>query len=65
MTEAEMKETVGRARDALARHLCDLMDEVDGNGGRITSRRILGGIHDTLESMSVIDQAQEPAAKAR
>jgi hypothetical protein len=52
MTDVDMKETMDRTREALARHLCDLMDEIEGNGGRITSRRLLGGIHETLESMS-------------
>ena len=65
MTEADMKETLGRAREALARHLCDLMDEVDEHDGRISSRKLLGGIHETLESMTHLDSVQEPAAKAK
>ena len=50
-----MNETLERTKEALARHLCDLMDEVDSNGGRIPSRRLLGGIHETLESMAHLE----------
>lgn len=51
MTDAEMNETLERTRCALAGHLRDIMDDVDRNGGRIPSRRMLGGIHETLEAM--------------
>ena len=50
-----MTDTLERTKVALANHLCDLMDEVDSNGGRITSRRLLGGIHETLESMAHLE----------
>ena len=51
MNEVDMKETLDRTRCALARHLGDLMDEIDGNDGRIASRNTLGGIHTALESL--------------
>lgn len=54
MMEQDMNETLERARCALARHLGELMDEVEHNDGRITSRRMLGGIHETVETLSVL-----------
>lgn len=57
-----MTETMERAREALVAHLCDLMDEVDGHGGRIPSRRLLGGIHDTLDSLAHIESMPKGTA---
>lgn len=54
MMEQDMTETLERARCALVRHLGELMDEVEHNDGRITSRRMLGGIHETVETLSVL-----------
>ena len=51
----EQKDTLERTRRALERHLEDLMDEIDQNGGRISSRKVLVGIHDALDSMSHLD----------
>jgi len=51
----ENKDTLERTRCALERHLEDLMDEIDQNGGRISSRKVLVGIHDALDSMSHLD----------
>ena len=58
-----MTDTMERTREALARHLCDLMDEVDSNGGRIPSRRLLGGIHETLESMAHLESVPKVTAE--
>lgn len=58
-----MNETLERTKEALARHLCDLMDEVDSNGGRIPSRRLLGGIHETLESMAHLESVPKGTAE--
>ena len=55
MNEVDMDKTMERARCAIEKHLEDLMDEVDRNGGRISSRSILGGIHETLESLALFD----------
>lgn len=56
--DVDMFETMERTREALVRHLCDLMDEIDYYGGRIASRRILGGIHESLESLSYLNSMQ-------
>lgn len=55
MTDEQMKSTMERTRHALAAHLGDLMDEVDCNGGRISSRKVLCGIHDALDSLWHLD----------
>ena len=66
----EQKDTLERTRCALERHLEDLMDETDQNGGRISSRKVLIGIHDVLDSMSHLEmltkgsESEAVAAKA-
>ena len=55
MTDEHMKETMERTRGALLQHLEDLVDEIDGNGGRISSRKVLCGIHDSLDSLWHLD----------
>ncbi len=52
MTDTEIKETLERTRCTLARHLVDLMDEIEQADGRISSRKLLGGIHETVDTMS-------------
>ena len=64
MTEAEMNETLERTRCALAGHLSDIMDDVERNGGKIPSRRTLGGIHETLEAMYWLGAMPSKGAKA-
>ena len=54
MMEQDMTETLERARCALVRHLGELMDEVEHNDGRITSRRMLDGIRETVETLSAL-----------
>lgn len=51
----DTKDTMERTRCALERHLEDLMDEIDQNNGRISSRKVLVGIHDVLDSMCYLD----------
>ena len=51
----DKKDTLERTRCALERHLEDLMDEIDQNNGRISSRKVLVGIHDALDSMHHLD----------
>lgn len=51
----KMKETLERTRCALHGHLVDLMDEIDQAGGRISSRELLGGVHEALEGLSWVD----------
>jgi len=67
MTEKEMKDIMARTKCALARHLEDLMDEIDQDDGRISSRKVLGGIHEAVDTMSKLDAMSEsvqPVAKS-
>jgi formate-dependent nitrite reductase cytochrome c552 subunit len=65
MTEAEMKETMDRTRQALVRHLGDLMDEVDMHDGRITSRKLLGGIHEAVDAVSKLGNGKDAGEAVR
>ena len=61
MTEQEMADIMARTKCALARHLEDLMDDIDQDEGRISSRKILGGIHEAVDTMSKLDKLSEGA----
>ena len=50
MTE-RMKTVLERTEKTLCRHLEDLNDQVDQDGGRIKDHMILDGIKDCLESI--------------
>lgn len=50
MTE-RMKAVLERTEKTLCRHLEDLNDQVDQDGGRIKDHMILDGIKDSLESV--------------
>lgn len=50
MTE-KMKEVLERTERTLCRHLEDLNDEVDNDGGRIKNHMVLDGIKDCLKSL--------------
>jgi len=56
------KDTMERTGCALDMHLSEIMDVIDGNGGRIPSRRMLSDIHETLECMFWV--ASMPEKKA-
>lgn len=49
------KKMLERTRDTLTRHLEDLNDEVDYNGGRISDPCVLDGISTALRSLTCID----------
>lgn len=55
MTE-RMKKVLERTEEALCRHLEDLNDEVDQNGGRISNHMILDGIKDALKSAKNLNE---------
>lgn len=55
MTE-RMKKVLERTEEALCRHLEDLNDEVDKNGGRISNHMILDGIKDALKSAKNLNE---------
>lgn len=49
------KKMLERTRDTLNRHLEDLNDEVDSNGGRISDPCVLDGISTALRSLTCIN----------
>ena len=50
MTE-RMKMAIERTEKTLCRHLEDLNDQIDANGGRISDHMALDGIKDSLKSV--------------
>ena len=50
MTE-RMKTAIERTEKKLCRHLEDLNDQIDANGGRISDHMALDGIKDSLKSV--------------
>lgn len=55
MTE-RMKNVLERTEKTLCRHLEDLNDEVDQNGGRIKDHMVLDGIKDCLKSVKYLSE---------
>lgn len=55
MTE-RMKAVLERTEKTLCRHLEDLNDQVDQDGGRIKDHMILDGIKDCLESIKCYNE---------
>lgn len=53
--DAQTTEALYRARDALRRHLEDLEDEVDMDGGRIRDPRVLDGIRDAVGGLKCLE----------
>lgn len=56
MTNERKKEAIKRAECVLVRHLEDLCDEVEQDGGRIKDHMTLDGIKDVVKSMHCIDE---------
>lgn len=56
-----MKAALERTKCALTRHLEDLMDEIDQAEGRISSRRLLDGVHKTVETLAMFGPITEVA----
>lgn len=55
MTE-RMKKVLERTEETLCRHLEDLNDEVDQDGGRIKDHMVLDGIKDCLKSVKCLSE---------
>ena len=55
MTE-KMKEVLERTEKTLCRHLEDLNDEVEQEGGRIKDHMVLDGIKDCLKSVKCLSE---------
>ena len=51
----DKEELIERTRSALRRHLADLNDEVDMDGGRIRDPRVLDGMRDAVDALACID----------
>lgn len=51
MMDERMKKVLERTKETLTRHLEDLNDQIDANGGRISDHMALDGIKDSLKSV--------------
>lgn len=51
MIDERMKEALERTEKTLCRHLEDLNDQVDQDGGRIKDHMVLDGIKDVVKSL--------------
>ena len=54
--DERMKEALERTRKTLCRHLEDLNDQVDQDGGRIKDHMVLDGIKDSVKSLHCIKE---------
>ena len=66
--DERMKEALERTQKMLCRHLEDLNDQVDQDGGRIKDHMVLDGVKDSLKSLHCIKElvangAAEPTSK--
>lgn len=52
--DARMKEVIERTQRTIVRHLEDLNDQVEQNGGRIKDHMVLDGIKDSLKSLHCV-----------
>ncbi len=59
MTDSE-KRTMERTRSTLFRHLDDLNDQVDADGGRIRDPMVLDGIKDCVSSICRMEGMRRP-----
>lgn len=66
--DERMKEVLERTNKMLCRHLEDLNDQVEQDGGRIKDHMVLDGVKDSVKSLRCIKElmangAVEPTAK--
>ena len=54
MMDERMKEALERTKKTLCRHLEDLNDQVEQDGGRIKDHMTLDGIKDVLKSLKCL-----------
>ena len=66
MSEERMTEALERTKMAMVRHLEDLNDEVDADGGRISCPKVLSGMKDAVDCLmdihGMMDDGEEHAA---
>ena len=56
MMDERMKEALERTQKTLCRHLEDLNDQVEQDGGRIKDHMVLDGINDSVKSLNCIKE---------
>lgn len=56
MMNERMKEALERTQKTLCRHLEDLNDQVEQDGGRIKDHMVLDGIKDSVKSLHCIKE---------
>lgn len=56
MMDERMKEALERTQKTLCRHLEDLNDQVEQDGGRIKDHMVLDGIKDSVKSLRCIKE---------
>ena len=54
--DERMKEVLERTKKMLCRHLEDLNDQVEQDGGRIKDHMVLDGVKDSLKSLHCIKE---------
>lgn len=59
-----MKAVLERTEKTLCRHLEDLNDQVDQDGGRIKDHMVLDGIKDSVKSLCCIKELMTEGAEA-
>ena len=63
MMDERMKKVLERTKETLTRHLEDLNDQIDANGGRISDHMVLDGIKDSLKSVRCCLELEAMATK--
>lgn len=64
MSEERMKEALERTKMAFVRHLEDLNDEVDSDGGRISCPKVLDGMKNAVKGLACIDSMMSDGAES-
>ena len=62
--DERMKEALERTQKTLCRHLEDLNDQVEQDGGRIKDHMVLDGIKDSVKSLHCIRELMAEGAEA-
>ena len=63
MMDERMKEALERTQKTLCRHLEDLNDQVEQDGGRIKDHMVLDGIEDSVKSLRCIKKLMAESAE--
>lgn len=63
MIDERMKEVLKRTEKTLCRHLEDLNDEVEQDGGRIKDHKVLDGIKDSIKGIVCLKELLSDGAE--